>query len=82
MDGTYREVELTHSVGYLWIRVAAGDRTDGRCTVEATRPDADTLRFFRTRMTARQAAAWLLGYPTGEYLPGGGDWKDYTKQVK
>lgn len=82
VDGTYQTVELTHPVGYLWIRVLAGDRMDGRCTVEATRPDADSLRFFRTKMPPRQAAAWLTGYPHGEYLPGGTEWKDFTKQVK
>lgn len=38
VDGTYQLVDLTHSVGYLWIRVTAGDKMDGRCTVEAAKP--------------------------------------------
>lgn len=82
VDGAYQTVELTHPEGYLWIRITAGDKLDARCTVEATRADPDKLRFFRTKMPPRQAAAWLLGYPHGEYLPGGKEWKDFTKQVK
>ncbi len=79
VDGTYQIVDLTHSVGYLWIRVTAGDRTDGRCTVEATRPGGPELEFYTAKMTAREAAAWLTGYPHGQYLPGGRDWKRVKK---
>ena len=81
VDGTYQLVDLTLSNGYHWIRVRTGDKMDGRCTVEATRPDPDQLRFFTAKMSPRQAAAWLTGYPNGQYLPGGGDWKDCTKQM-
>lgn len=82
VDGSYQVVEVTQPEGYLWIRAGAGDQTDGRCTVEATRPDAGALRFFRTKMAPRQAAAWVRGYPRGEFLPTEGEWKDFTKQVK
>lgn len=45
--------------------------TDGRCTVEATRPGGPELEFYITKMPPRRAAEWLTGYPGGEYLPGG-----------
>lgn len=79
VDGTYQLVDLTHPAGYLWIRVTAGDKTDGRCTVEATRPGGPELEFYITKMSPREAAAWLTGYPHGQYLPGGGDWKRIKK---
>lgn len=78
-DGTYQLVDLTHPAGYLWIRVTAGDRTDGRCTVEATRPGGETLEFYAAKMSPREAASWLTGYPREPYLPGGGDWKRVKK---
>lgn len=81
VDGTYQRVDLTLPQGYLLIRVTVGDRSDGRCTVEATRPDGAELGFYSAQMSARQAAAWLTGYPNGEYLPGGPEWKNITKQV-
>lgn len=80
VDGTYQMVALAR--GCLWIRVKAGNKSDGRYTVRATRPDPDKLRFFTTKTTHRQAAAWLLAYSKGEFLPGGPDWKDYTKEVE
>ncbi len=80
VDGTYQMVALAR--GYRWFRVETGDKSDGRCTVRATRPDPDKLRFFTTKTTHRQAAAWLLAYSTGEFLPGGAGWKDYTKEVE
>lgn len=80
VDGTYQMVALTR--GYLWIRVETGDKLDGRCTVRAARPDPDKLRFFTTKTTHRQAAAWLLAYSKREFLPGGPGWKDYTKEVE
>lgn len=80
VDGTYQMVALAR--GYLWIRVEAGDKLDGRCTVRASRPDPDKLRFFTTKTTHRRAAAWLLAYSKREFLPGGPDWKDYTKEVE
>ena len=80
VDGTYQMAALAR--GYMWIRVEAGDKMDGRYTVKATRPDPDKLRFFTTTTTHRQAAAWLLAYSKGEFLPDGPDWKDYTKEVE
>ncbi len=80
VDGTYQMAALTR--GYLWFRVETGDKSDGRCTVRAARPDPDKLRFFTTKTTHRQAAAWLLAYSTGKFLPGGAGWKDYTKEVE
>lgn len=82
VDGTYQLVDLTHPNGYLWIRVTAGDRNDARCTVEATRPGGPELEFYMTKMPPRRAAEWLTGYPGGEYLPGGPEWKNITKQMK
>ncbi len=78
-DGTYQLVDLTHSSGYMWIRVTAGDKTDGRCTVEATKPEGPELGFYITKMPPKEAAAWLTGYPRGQFLPGGRDWKRVKK---
>lgn len=75
VDGTYQLVDLTHSVGYLWIRVTAGDKRDGRCTVEATKPEGENLERYVAKLPPREAAAWLIGYPHGQYLPGGKEWK-------
>lgn len=79
VDGTYQIVDLTHASGYLWIRATAGDKTDARCTVEATKPGGEELEFYIARMPPREAAAWLTGYPRGEFLPGGRDWKRVKK---
>lgn len=79
VDGTYQLVDLTHPEGYLWIRVTAGDKTDARCTVEASRPGGPELEFYIARMPPREAAAWLTGYPRGQYLPGGEGWKRVKK---
>lgn len=78
-DGTYQIVDLIHASGYLWIRVTAGDQTDGRCTVEATKPEGPELGFYMAKMPPREAAAWLTGYPLGQFLPGGRDWKRVKK---
>lgn len=79
VDGTYQLVDLTHDLGYLWIRVTAGDKDDARCTVEATKPGGPELEFYIAKMTPREAAAWLTGYPHGPFLPGGGNWKRVKK---
>ena len=81
VDGSYRQVDLTLPGGYLWIQVKAGDRTDGRCTVTATRPDGPVLRYYSAKCTHRQAAAWLLDYYDGKLRPDGADWKDVTKKM-
>ena len=82
VSGEYQLVDLTHPVGYLWIRVTAGDQLDGRCTVEATRPEKEQLQFYTAKMPPRAAAAWLTGYPHGQFLPGGRDWKRIKKNKK
>lgn len=79
VNGTYQLVDLTHSVGYLWIRVTAGDRLDVRCTVEATKPNGEKLEFYKAKLPPREAAEWLMGYPYGRFLPGGRDWKRVRK---
>lgn len=79
VSGEYQLVDLTHPAGYLWIRVTAGSREDGRCTVEATRPEGEELGFYISKMSPREAAAWLTGYPHGQYLPGGQGWKRVRK---
>ena len=81
VDGSYQQVDLTLPGGYLWIRVKAGDKTDGRCTVTATWPDGEVLRYFTAKCTHRQAAAWLMDYCDGKLRPGGPDWKDVTKKM-
>jgi len=80
VDGTYQIVALSRK--FRWMRIEAGDKSDGRCTVRASRADPDKLRFFSAKTTPRQAAAWLLAYSTGNFAPGGPDWKDYTKEVE
>ena len=82
IDGSYRTVDLVLPGGYLWLRVEAGDETDGRYTVRATRPDPDKLRFFETRCSHRQAAALLLEFSHGQLYPQPPDWKDYTRKVE
>lgn len=77
IDGTYQTVEHILPQRNLWIRVKAGDKSDGRCTVEASRPDIPQC-YFSAKMSARQAASWLTGYPHGQFLPNGKDWKKYT----
>ena len=79
VNGTYQLVDLTHPAGYLWIRVTAGDKTDARCTVEAAKPGESELEFYTTMMPPKEAAAWLTGYPHGQYLPGGRNWKRIKK---
>lgn len=79
VNGTYQLVDLTHSVGYLWIRVTAGDKSDVRCTVEATKPNGEKLEFYKAKLPPREAAEWLTGYPYGRFLPGGRDWKRVKK---
>ena len=79
VDGAYQLVDLTHPEGDLWIRVTAGDKLDGRCTVEAAKPGGPELEFYTAKMSPREAAAWLTGYPHGEYMPGGRDWKRINK---
>ena len=81
VNGEYQQVDLTLPGGYLWIQVKTGDKTDGRCTVTATWPDGEVLRYFTAKCTHRQAAAWLMDYHDGKLRPGGADWRDVTKKM-
>lgn len=81
-DGTYQKIRLSLPRRFLLMEVEAGDKSDARCTVKASRPDADRLRFFRAQASPRQAAAWLKSYFDGAFLPGGPEWKDCTKQAE
>lgn len=81
ISGAYQSAELTLPGGYLWFRAAAGDASDGRFHVFATRADADQLRFFQTRCTHRQAAEWLRLYARGQFRPNAPEWTDYTRQA-
>lgn len=82
IDGTYRSVDLTLTKSWLWMRVETGDKTDGRCKVSVTNPVSGKLRFFTTRCTHRQAAAWLLEFFEERFRPVGSEWKDYTRQME
>lgn len=82
LDGTYQSVDLTLTKSWLWMRVETGDKTDGRCKISVTHPGSDKLRFFTTRCTHRQAAAWLLEFFDERFRPSGPEWKDYTRQVE
>ena len=82
VDGSYQKVRLSLHSRFLLMEIIAGDASDARCTVRASRPDPDKLRFFEAKTTPRQAAEWLRGYYAGSFLPGGSEWKDYTKQVE
>ena len=46
---------------------------------EKKKPGGPELELYSTKMQSRQAAAWLTGYPHGQYLPGGRDWKRINK---
>ena len=82
VDGTYQSVDLTLKGGYLWMRIQAGNKTDGRCSVSVTRADSDKLRFFKNLCTHRQAAAWLLEFAKGNFRPDWKEWTDYTRQAE
>ena len=63
VDGTYQMAALAR--GYMWIRVEAGDKMDGRYTVKATRPDPDKLRFFTAKASPRYSGPPAGARPTG-----------------
>lgn len=81
-EGNYQMIDLTMPGGYLWMRVQAGDKADGRCKVSVTRADPDKLRFFRNLCTHKQAAVWLVEFAKGKFQPDWKDWKDYTRQAE
>lgn len=79
-DGTYQIVGLTLPQSYRWIQVMTGNASDGRCTVEASRPGEDLKYYYVSKMTPREAARWLTGFADGLYLPGGEGWKKCIKK--
>ena len=82
VDGSYQMVELVLPGGYLLMRINGGNKMDGRCTVTVTKPDGAKLRFFKNQCTHRQAAAWLLEFAQGSFVPDWNEWKDCTRQTE
>ncbi len=80
-DGTYKLADLTLPGGYLTFRVEVGDKTDGRCKLNATSDADGTLRFYTLKCSEGQAAEWLLKYYDGGFRPAKPEWKDITKRV-
>ncbi len=78
--GTYTVVALYAGARYLYLK--AGDKTDGRITANASRPDPDELRVFEIKCTDRQARSWLLEMNDGTFAPDFSQWKDITKQLQ
>lgn len=79
-SGKYTVVALFAGPRYLYLK--AGDKLDGRVTVNASRPDPDLLRVFETKCTSRQAQEWLLQMSEGTFDPDFSQWKDITKQLE
>ena len=79
-SGKYTVVALFAGPRYLYLK--AGGQTDGRITVNASRPDPDKLRVFETKCTDRQAQEWLLQMSEGTFDPDFARWKDITKQLE
>ena len=79
-SGKYTVVALFAGPRYLYLK--AGDQSDGRVTVNASRPDPDKLRVFETKCTDRQAQAWLLEMLEGTFRPDFSQWKDITKKLE
>ena len=79
-SGKYTVVALYAGPRYLYLQ--AGDQSDGRVTVNASRPDPDMLRVFETKCTDRQAQEWLLQMSQGTFDPNFTQWKDITKKLE
>lgn len=79
-EGKYTVAALFAGPRYLYLK--AGDKLDGRVTVNASRPDPDKLRVFETKCTDRQAQEWLLEMFEGLFDPDFSQWKDITKQLE
>lgn len=79
-EGKYTVVALFAGPRYLYLK--AGDKLDGRITVNASRPDPDKLRVFETVCTDRQAREWLLQMSEGIFNPDFSQWKDITKKLE
>ena len=79
-SGKYTVVALFAGPRYLYLK--AGDKLDGRVTVNASRPDPDKLRVFETKCPDRQAREWLLQMSEGTFDPDFTQWKDITKKLE
>lgn len=79
-SGKYLAAALCIGPRYIYLK--AGDRLDGRVTVNASRPDADKLRVFETRCTGRQAQMWLVQMLEGAFAPDFSQWEDITKRLE
>lgn len=79
-DGKYTVVALFAGARYLYLK--AGDKSDGRVTVNASRPDPDKLRVFETKCTDRQAQEWLIQMFEEIFDPDLSQWKDITKKLE
>lgn len=79
-SGKYTVVALFAGPRYLYLK--AGDKQDGRVTVNASRPDPDMLRVFETKCTDRQAREWLIQMSEGTFDPDFSQWKDITKRME
>ena len=79
-EGKYTVVALFAGPRYLYLK--AGDKSDGRVTVNASRPDPDKLRVFETKCPDRQAREWLLQMSEGTFDPDFTQWKDITKKLE
>ena len=79
-SGKYTVVALFAGPRYLYLK--AGDKLDGRVTVNASRPDPDMLRVFETKCTDRQAREWLIQMSEGTFDPDFAQWKDITKKLE
>lgn len=79
-EGKYTVAALFAGPRYLYLK--AGDKSDGRITVNASRPDPDKLRVFETKCTHRQAQEWLIQMFEGIFDPDFSQWKDITKQLE
>lgn len=80
IDGKYTDVAFF--IGPLYLYLKAGDQTDRRVTVNASRYDRDKLRAFETKCTDRQAAEWLLQMCDGVFSPDFSQWKDVTRRLE
>lgn len=79
-NGKYAVVALFFGPHYIYLK--AGDQTDGRITVNASRLHTNKLRVFETKCTHRQARQWLLELYEGSFTPDFSQWKDITKKLE
>lgn len=79
-EGRYTVAALFAGPRYLYLK--AGDKSDGRVTVNASRPDPDKLRVFETKCTDRQAQEWLIQMFEGTFDPDFSQWKDITRKLE